>query len=409
MTVSTCQIIPGEIIIPRGYGRRLHELAEATGNPITWRDDRVMALAAYPDRLSGVELRPYQQRILSGTQDPTQGVIVSPTGSGKTITALELIRRRSQRAAVLVHSQSLADQWRKVIMEKMNIQAGMIGGGAWTVGREITVAMMQTLTARPEKARQFAALVGMVIVDECHHAPAGTFAEVIGMFPARFRYGFTATPERGDGLEGMVYRLLGDVVATVLPEEVQGLGGIVQARIDVVDTGCRFPHVDPQKKNTWTALLEALVADQARNRQISRLAISLAQHRQTLVLTDRVEHAESLASLIPGALLIHGKIPAKERAQRMGMMTTARVVVGTKGLLGEGLDCSVWSALILASPMSGATPLLQAVGRVIRPAPGKKDGLVLDLVDAHPYTLGMYRKRAMVYRQRQWPVRKVAA
>lgn len=49
------------------------------------------------------------------------------------------------------------------------------------------------------------------------------------------------------------------------------------------------------------------------------------------------------------------------------------------------------------------------LGRVIRPAPGKKDGLVVDLVDGHPFTLGMYRKRATIYRQRQWKIQKVAA
>ncbi|MBF0213037.1 MAG: DEAD/DEAH box helicase [Magnetococcales bacterium] len=404
----TYKFTPEGMVIPRGYGRRLHDLAVAVGSPITWTDHRVTAVTEYLNRLIGVDLRSYQHRIIHATRERPQGVIVSPTGSGKTITALELIRMRSQLAVILVHSQSLADQWRKVILEKMGIQAGMIGGGDWTVGREITVAMMQTLTARPEQARQFASSVGMVIVDECHHAPAGTFAEVIGMFPARYRYGFTATPKRGDGLEQIVYRLLGDVVANVSPDEVQDMGGIVQAVVETYDTGCHFDGIDPQDKRAWSKLVEALVMDRRRNQLIAGLAKSMGM-RQTLVLTDRVEHAETLATMIHGALLIHGKLPAKERTLRMGMMTSARVVVGTKGLLGEGLDCSVWSALIMASPISGATPLLQAVGRVIRPAPGKTNGVVIDLVDGHPYTLGMFRKRASVYRQRQWPIRKVAA
>lgn len=408
-TITTYRQDPGCIIFPRGYGHRLFALAVSMNASITWNDKRVLMPAAYPKGIHGIELRGYQIRAIDAALVGTQGVIVSPTGSGKTLTALELIRRRSQRSVILVHSQSLASQWRQVIKQRLGIVAGLIGGGDWAVGREITVAMMQTLIARQDEAREFGKLIGTVVDDECHHAAAGTFAEVIGMFPAKYRYGFTATPKRGDGLEQVIHRILGEVVATIHPDEVQDVGGIVQARVDVVDTGCCFPQVDPQKKNAWTDLLTVLVADRSRNLQIARLAENLARSRQTLVLTDRVEHAEILATMISGALLIHGRIPAKERQKRMAQLATARVVVGTKGLLGEGLDCSVWSCLILASPISGATPLLQAVGRVIRPAPGKKDGLVLDLVDAHPFTLGAYRKRATVYRQRQWPIRKVAA
>ncbi len=408
-TIATYRQIPGSIAFPRGYGHRLHALAASMGTPIAWADNRVLMPAAYPSRLIGLELRHYQNRAIDAALETTQGVIVAPTASGKTATGLDLIRRRSQRAVVLVHAQPLARQWREVIQKRLGIEAGLIGDGCWTEGREITLAIMQTLHARPEAACQFAEKIGLVMVDECHHASAETFAQVIGMFPGKYRYGFTATPKRGDGLEPVIHRLLGDVIATIHPDEVQEVGGIVQAKVAVMDTGCRFPQVDPQKKTAWSELLTALVADRSRNLSIARMAVSLAKSRQTLVLTDRVEHAEVLAAMIPGSLLVHGKLPPKEREKRMAGLATARVVVGTKGLLGEGLDCSVWSALILASPISGATPLLQAVGRVIRPAPGKQDGLVVDVVDAHPFALGAWKKRVTIYRQRQWPISKVAA
>ena len=155
-------------------------------------------------------------------------------------------------------------------------------------------------------------------------------------------------------------------------------------------------------------MVTAIVADQGRSQIIARLAISLSKKRKTLVMTDRVEHAEILASMIPGSLLVHGKLPAKEKKKRMADLETPRVVVGTKGLLGEGLDCSAWSCLMLASPISGQTPLLQAVGRVIRPLPGKIDGLVVDIVDSHPFALGAYKKRAVIYRNRKWPISKGA-
>ena len=266
--------------------------------------------------------------------------------------------------------------------------------------------MMQTLVSRKKAAIRFASRIGMVLVDECHHSPAGTFAEVIALFAGIYRYGFTATPKRGDGLEKVAYRLLGDVVATVKPDEVQDVGGIVPARVEVVDTGCRYPQVDPQQKTAWTKMVTEIVADLDRSRTIARLAIAISKKRKTLVMTDRVEHAEILASMIPESLLVHGKLPAKEKEKRMAELERPRIVVGTKGLLGEGLDCSVWSCLLLASPISGQTPLLQAVGRVIRPMPGKTDGLVVDMVDSHPFALGAYKKRAVIYRNRRWPISK---
>ncbi|MBF0417967.1 MAG: DEAD/DEAH box helicase [Magnetococcales bacterium] len=356
--------------------------------------------------MNAVQLRGYQLRVIDKASMRTQGVIESPTGSGKTITALELIRRVGHRAVVLVHSQLLARQWGHVIKTILGLKAGQIGDGVWEEGAEITVAMMQTLVARPDQAKLFAQKIGMVVVDECHHAPATTFAKVIGMFPALHRFGFTATPDRGDGLGEIVNRLIGDTIAVVSPHEVQEVGGIVSVVVEAHRTGRTYSNVSPDDKRAYSKLLEAIVTDQGRNQMIARLAMSM-NARQTLVLTDRVEHAETLAGQIMGSLLVHGKLPAKERNERMSKMATAKVVVGTKGLLGEGLDCSVWDTLILATPISGETPLLQAVGRVIRPAPGKGKALVIDLVDDHPFTLGMWRKRSAVYRRREWAMHRV--
>ncbi|MBF0260437.1 MAG: DEAD/DEAH box helicase [Magnetococcales bacterium] len=405
-TVQTWRKDESGIVFPRGYGARLHTLAASSAEPIDWMDHRITAsCGGYPGRLIGVEPRPYQEQAVTDALKKSQGVVRAPTGSGKTLMGNELLRRLGQRAVILLAARELARQWVEVIRKQLGIECGTIGDGVWTEGEQITVATMQTLASRPDETARFATGIGAVLVDECHHAPALTFARVVGMFPAKYRYGLTATTMRGDGLEEVIYRVIGDVVASVQPDEVQGLGGIVPAIVATMDTGCRFDGVDPaDKKGAWMGLVAKLVADGGRNRQIAALAVRVSEKRQTLILTDRVEHAEAIGALIPDALLIHGKLPAKERRNRMSTLADSRVVIGTRGLLGEGLDCSVWSALILAAPMSGEAPLLQAVGRVIRPAPGKLNGLVIDLVDSHPFTLAMLKKRTTVYKKRGWPV-----
>ena len=395
----------GILLLPRGYGKRLAALGKEMRQPINWVDRRVTSPAMYPAKIEGIDFRGYQDRAVNAAMGTSQGVIVAPTGSGKTLAALELIRRRAQRAVILVHSQALARQWRKVIQKAFpGIHPGMIGDGEWYEGKEITVAIMQTLSSRPEAARAFASRIGLAVVDEAHHAPSGTFAEVISMFPGKYRYGFTATPKRGDGLGEVINRLIGDTVATIHPDEVEDLGGIVPARVLAVDTGIRFPQVNTDSKTAWTDLMSLLAQNTDRNALIARIVIDISRQRQTLILTDRVAHAEAMAKCIPGALLVHGSIA--DRNRRMIEMKTARVTIGTRGLLGEGLDVSVWSALVVASPISGETPLLQGVGRVIRPAPGKKEGLVVDIVDAHPFLLSSWHKRRAIYNGRGWQIEK---
>lgn len=390
--------------IPRGYGRRLHELAVAAKTPITWQDKRVMSSASFPPTLAGVTLRGYQIRAVSATMAMDQGVVVSPTGSGKSITAMEAIRRRSQKSLILVHNTGLMKQWRKEIRLRLKVEPGIIGGGEWVVGNQVTVAMIQTLAARPDQARKLAKSIGLLLGDEVHHWPAASFSIVISFFPAKYRYGFTATPDRQDGLGGMINILIGETLVVIDSSEVLDVGGIVPARIMAMNTGMDYTKIDPSKHG-WTDFIDAVTTDQRRNRMVTDAAQKMAKEgRKVLVLTDRVEHAKALAANLPDVLLIHGKMPMPARQAAMSKVAEVQITVGTKGLLGEGLDCSVWSCLVMGTPMSGETPLRQAVGRVIRPAPGKTDGVVVDMVDSHPFALGAWRKRKTVYRKNQWPV-----
>ena len=395
----------GILSLPRGYGKRMEALGKEMGQPITWDDKRVTAPAMYPAKIEGIDFREYQAAAVDAAMGCSQGVIIAPTGSGKTLTALELIRRRSQRVAILVHTQGLARQWRAVIKKAFpGITPGLIGAGEWYEGKEITVAMVQTLASRVDAAQAFASMIGMVVIDECHHAPAGTFTEVISMFPAKFRYGFTATPRRGDSLGEVINRVIGETVAEVQDDEVLAAGGIVPIRVLAVDTGFRYPQIDTRSKTAWSDLMSQLGEDDMRNDLIKRIVADISRSRQTLVLTERVAHAEALAKKIRGSLLVHGTVADKET--RMAEMAGARVTIATRGLLAEGLDCSGWSCLIQAAPISGETPTLQGIGRVIRPAPGKGHGLVIDLVDAHPFLISSWNKRKAVYLQRQWPVER---
>jgi len=122
-----------------------------------------------------------------------------------------------------------------------------------------------------------------------------------------------------------------------------------------------------------------------------------------LILTDRVRHAEKLSEMAGTKhLLIHGKLPAKVRKERMTAIPDHNLTIGTTGLLGEGLDVSGWTALILSTPISSRVKLLQAIGRVCRTHKDKTAGYVADLVDISRYSLSSHNKRLKIYEDKNY-------
>ena len=148
-------------------------------------------------------------------------------------------------------------------------------------------------------------------------------------------------------------------------------------------------------------------------------AIISSRNTGTAVLTSTIEHAERLYNEIKqhgiDALLLHGQLPAKIRAERMKAAADHQIIVGTLSLLTEGIDWPHIGAVIFAAPVSAevkretpaATRLLQSIGRARRPFPGKHFAFVLDIIDRHPFGLAAGRKRQHIYKQHGFDVRSL--
>ncbi len=383
------------LILPRGY---LGDLLERFTPEIASESRTEAPVDLCP--LEGITFREYQQEALGEAYQHTQGVLVAPTGSGKTILGMALLAHHGQRTLILTHSKELLSQWQQEIKGRMGIDPGIVGGGKWKEGQEITICMLQTLHRNPEKAQEMVKGYGLTLIDECHHLPAQTFSEVIGWIPTLYRYGLTATPHRRDGLHDLIHRSIGHTLATIHPDQVEQQGGIVPATIKVIQTG----YAPSWGVSSWGDYLTELVESSERNQLIANLAQQGSKSAPTLVLTDRVEHVGNIAAFLEGALEIHGKLPAKERRSRMERISEHQITIGTTGLLGEGLDVSGWGVLIMATPISSKVRLLQAIGRVIRPHPGKKKGYVADLVDDHGFSGSSLNKRLAIYQERGFHV-----
>lgn len=391
-TIATYRESGDDLILPRGY---LGDLLQERPALFSSLDDRRTVSPVEFPPLSA-DLRGYQNKALAAAWRREQGVIQAPTGAGKTLIGLDMIRRRGQRALVLVHSQGLARQWAGAIKKFLGFAPGQIGDGKWVEGDKITIAMLQTLSRNLEQTAEMASGYGLVLCDEVHHIPARTFADVLARLPCRFRYGLSATVHRRDGLHVLINRAIGRTVAQIHPDEVENVGGIVPAQIKVVATG-----FEPGDVNGWTGLLDQIAQNPERNRVVADWAARAAGYAPTLVLVDRIDHALLLSGMcsVP-SVVAHGQLRGKQRKAAFEAMETASLTIGTTGLLGEGLDVSRWSVLGLATPVSGRVKLLQAIGRVIRPFPGKEKGVVIDFVDQHPIAIACFKKRREIYAER---------
>jgi superfamily II DNA or RNA helicase len=356
---------------------------------------------------TNIETRGYQERTIRLAIKAGGGVIVAPTGAGKTTMGIELASRLKQRCLILVKSLDLAHQWQAAIKRFTGLECGLIGDGQWQEGEQFTVATVQTLVKHPESLDY-----GMVIVDECHNVPAEQAYQVINRQAAKYRYGLSATPQRRDNLEMMIHAALGPIVAEIDQSEVDG--AVLPVTISTVEYGFQG------NPDSWQAFINQLAEDPERNRLIVSRAIKSSQTIGTAVLTGTVEHSERLYGMMAGrginVLLLHGQLPKKIRSERMAAATEHRLIVGTLSLLSEGIDWPHVGAVIFASPVSAAvdkatpaaTRLIQSIGRARRPYPGKDRAHVLDIVDAHPFGKASFKKRSVIYKQQGFDVRNLS-
>lgn len=362
---------------------------------------------SYPVKITTcIEPRIYQERVIRLAIGQQGGVIVAPTGSGKTTMAIEIAARLGERCLILVKSKDLATQWIKAIKQFTGLECGLIGGGKWTEGKQFTVGLVQTLVKHDASLDY-----GLVIVDECHNIPAVQAYTVINRQAARYRFGLSATPQRRDNLEFMIHAALGEIIATVEAHEV--IGSVLPVTVSTLH------HNFMGNPETWMEFITQLADDEERNRMLIASAIKSSRKVGTAILTGTIAHAETLHGLAKlhevNALLLHGQLPKKQRDQGMIDAPNSALIIGTLALLSEGIDWPHVGAIIFAAPVSAevdrenpaATRLLQSIGRGRRPYPGKLKTIVLDIIDNHPFGKSAYRKRAEIYRKNGFTVQNM--
>lgn len=396
----------GSIVCGRGFLNLVREYEDR----IQTVDARLLPDLAKPITFTG-ELRDYQSAVVTKAINAEQGVLVAPTGSGKTVIGCAIMAAVKTPTLFLVHRVELLEQSVAAVRRFLGVEPGVVGNGKFNV-QDITIAMVQSLKA--DRLKELTNRFGCVILDEAHHAPASTFGNLINKFPAKYRFGLTATPSRKDRMHPILFDLVGPIVAKVNTRKLIADGAITSLEVVIVDSGFtgKAPRQCPKKDEKaedapidFGRLLEQLVRNQSRNRKIVDTVAELFRG-QSLVLTDRIEHVSELVRLIrltsPDLLTfgLTSETPKDERAAviRQFRDGSASVLVATCSLIGEGFDCPAIDSVFLTTPTGNPNKVKQLIGRALRPAPDKVSGRVVDFVDNIDVLSNMAWKRAEIYR-----------
>ena len=356
-----------------------------------------------PELFSNVEfkgkLRSYQEKIVNACSDKTVGVIQSPTGSGKTLTFTKLIVDKKVPTLILVNTIELANQTIAAISRNTNIpedQIGMIGQGKFNV-KPITVALHQTMSRLTEEHFElFNDLFSMIICDETHIIAADTFYDTISKLNAKYKYGFSATPERDDGLTKVINFANGPVICTVTLDEVEE--HIIRPQFEFKITNYFFPLISTQD---YQAMISDLSADKDRNAFIADELKKNFSENYCVLLCARKEQTESLKELLGDeAVVLTSDTPKKLRLQAIKDLNEKKVrhVISTYGLFSTGIDIPHLDTLFFCAPIKSTIKVKQSIGRIMRPSSGKEKAIVVDFVDQRVELLAYQAKtRKRIY------------
>ena len=359
-----------EIIIPRGFVGKLIRFCRDNKIEYKFVDKRKKL---NPILYSfNTQLREHQQTVIDTISKKDLGVIVAPPGSGKTIVGLKIISEKLQPALIIVHRKQLVEQWTERIETFLGIpksEIGKIGQGKSKIGKSITVATIQSLSKELNKIENgnIESAFGTIIVDECHHIPAGTFRNTITKLQTFYLYGLTATPFRKYNDGKLIFTHLGEIIAEIKSSEISTSK---QAKIIIRNTELDVPF--NSRTDKFETLSKILVHDSVRNKLILEdVKAEINKGRKVVIITERKEHIDSLYQYLKQSyevITLSGEDSEINKNSKWKVLKAGnyQALITTGQFFGEGTDLQNANCLFLVYPFSFEGKLIQYIGRVQR-------------------------------------------
>jgi superfamily II DNA or RNA helicase len=354
------------------------------------------------------ELRRYQLEALeSWVKNRYRGVVVLPTGAGKTIVALASMAKLRVPTLIVVYTKEQMFEWIEKILKFTNLRRSDIGlyySDEKRIGR-VTIATYQSAYRH---ISSFYDKFSLIVIDEAHHLPADKFRLIAEQVLAPYRLALSATPYRSDGRHEDLFRLVGGIVYSKTVQELASMGFIASFEIIPV-----LVNLSPSERLEFNRLkreynvlaagrrVEELVraassgdekarrALQLLNRIRKMLAFNkskieeakriieqeLSRGSKIIVFTQYIDQAERIGKLV-GAPVITGKTDKRRRQLILELFKAGRYRVLVFTTVGdEGIDVPDANVGIILSGTSSKRQFIQRLGRLLRPKEGKQSRL----------------------------------
>ena len=331
-------------------------------------------------------LRAEQEDAIKEILKYDSSICVAPPGFGKTLIGAKIFEQRAVKTLIIVNKNMLLDQWISRFVDYFGYKKsdiGFLGKSQNRLNGNIDIATMQSLNNIPELVENYT----QVIVDECHHIPALTFEQIVKNFKGRYILGLSATPNRKDELDPILYQQLGNISYEYKKPKTH------TNRLLVIKT--EFTS----SADNYAAIINELVSNEDRNRQIVK-TIKENIDRKILLLSDRIEHLNLLENILKEEKIdfvsVHGSQNKKEQVENMQKVKTSSLILATSSFFGEGIDFPHLNTIIFATPISFYGRLIQYLGRIGR---GNQECLAIDFLDSKNAMLNStYKKRLEGYK-----------
>ena len=357
---------------------------------------------------NSLELYDYQEYAVNKMIGYKRGILTSKCGSGKSIMALDLIKRIGYKAIIIVEKKEIQVQFKDYLERNFNMKKGdygLIKEGKVEIGKYVTIALRQTLAKIDLSQYKFE--WGTIVVDEGQNVGGSVtkvtqYSKILNNLAAEYRFSVTATGYRVDGLTRAMYSLL-NVVKYEIPEEAIR-DKIIKANIIPIRTNYEIPPECQKYDGTilYSVLSTNLAENDSRNNLIANL-LNKEKDNYCLILSDRLSGLKMLQEKV-GGLIIDGSMTSKkakeEREQAVEKMRNKEehFLFATYSLAREGLDIKPLNRLFMIAPTKNKITVIQSVGRVERKDKDKTAPIVYDFVDNDLYFDRAWKARKTIYK-----------
>ncbi|WP_201523010.1 DEAD/DEAH box helicase [Aliarcobacter butzleri] len=373
------------LMIPRGLKETLIDFFNVNAVSYSFVDKRV--LNKIQTKTVTFNLRPEQNEAIKEIKKSDYSICVAPPGFGKTLLGAKIFEIRACTTLIVVNKNMLLNQWIERFVDYFGYNKkdiGYLGKGFNKLNGQIDVATMQSLKNDPKIIENYS----FVIVDECHHIPALTFEQIIKSFKGKYILGLSATPNRKDELQPILFQQLGEISYEYKKKKTH------TNKLQIIRT--QFVS----NADNYATIINELCIDEDRNNLIVDI-IKKNIDRKILLLTDRIEHINVLENLLQKEnidyISVHGSLNKKEQVENMNLVKTKSLILATTSYFGEGIDFPHLNTILFATPISYYGRLIQYLGRIGR---GNQECLAIDFLDSKNAMLNSaYKKRLEGYKQ----------